>query len=296
MNIKQIFQNLLWNENDKYDFNLAETNNNNNNNNNNSNDNYISDNNLNLEKKIYSDVNSNLNFMKMKYNSMINSDIVIREFTLKFYQRDYKAFLIFIDGMIDTNLLNDFILKPLFNIKNKENIVSEQKTFNNVIIKKIKKINLEEDIYNCFLPQSSINKEIYFNNIIYSINSGNCALFIDTIPIAFDIDVKGFKQREVNTPNNEIIIKGPQESFVENIRTNTSLLRRIVNNENLITENIKIGNITKTKCAICYIKTIANDDLVAEVKYRLNNLKIDSLLSSGQLEQLIISDNRIRST
>ena len=32
---------------------------------------------------------------------------------------------------------------------------------------------------------------------------------------------------------------------------------------------------------------ITNDDLIAEVKYRINNLDIDSLLSSGQLEQLI---------
>ncbi|NLC87808.1 MAG: spore germination protein [Clostridiaceae bacterium] len=133
------------------------------------------------------------------------------------------------------------------------------------------------------------------NLIIYylGINSGNCALFIDTLPYVFDIDVKGFKQRSIDSPNNEVIIKGSQEAFVENIRTNTSLIRRIINNENLIFENIDIGDITKTRCAICYIKNITNDDLVAEVKYRLNNLKIDSLLSSGQLEQLIITDNQI---
>ncbi|MCI9177090.1 MAG: spore germination protein [Clostridia bacterium] len=121
---------------------------------------------------------------------------------------------------------------------------------------------------------------------------GNCLLFIDTLPIAFNIDVKGFKQREISTPNNEIIIKGPQEAFVENIRTNTSLLRRMINNENLIIENIKVGSLSKTNCAICYIQNIANTDLVAEVKYRISNLEIDSLLSSGELEQLIEEDNK----
>ena len=121
---------------------------------------------------------------------------------------------------------------------------------------------------------------------------GNCLLFIDTLPVAFDIDVKGFKQREISNPNNEIIIKGPQEAFVENIRTNTSLLRRVVNNENLIIENIEVGKLSKTKCAICYIQNIVNNDLVAEVKYRISNLEIDSLLSSGELEQLIEEDNK----
>ena len=116
-------------------------------------------------------------------------------------------------------------------------------------------------------------------------------MFVDTLEVAFDIEVKGFKQRSIDSPSNEIIIKGPQEAFVENIRTNTSLIRRIINNENLIIENIEVGKITKTKCAVCYIQNITNSDLVNEVKYRLNNLEIDSLLSAGELEQLISDSN-----
>lgn len=105
--------------------------------------------------------------------------------------------------------------------------------------------------------------------------------------------MKGFKQRSVDSPNNEIIIKGPQEAFVENIRTNTSLIRRIINNENLIIENVEVGKLTKTRCAVCYIQDITNSDLVNEVKFRLNNLEIDSLLSAGELEQLIIDSNAL---
>ena len=103
--------------------------------------------------------------------------------------------------------------------------------------------------------------------------------------------MKKFEKRSVEAPNNEVVIKGPHEAFVENIRTNTSLIRRIVNNENLIIENLKVGKITKTKCSICYIQNLANNDLVNEVKYRLNNLEIDSLLSGGELEQLIVDSN-----
>lgn len=120
---------------------------------------------------------------------------------------------------------------------------------------------------------------------------GNCVLFVDTLNLAFNIEVKGFQQRSVNKPDNEIVIKGPHEAFVENIRTNTSLIRRIVNNENLIIENLEVGKITKTRCAVCYMQNIANSDLIREVKYRLNNLEVDSLLSSGELEQLISDTN-----
>lgn len=50
---------------------------------------------------------------------------------------------------------------------------------------------------------------------------------------------------------------------------------------------MNIGKLSKTPCSICYLKNIANTDLISEVRYRLNNLAIDYLTSSGQLEQLI---------
>ena len=126
-----------------------------------------------------------------------------------------------------------------------------------------------------------------FDDIVSGINSGNTALFIDTIDVCFDIEVKGFKQRGLESPNNEVVVRGSQVGFTENLRTNTSLIRRYVNNENLIVESTTVGKLSKTSCAICYLKNIANSDLVSEVKYRINNLDIDYLTSSGQLEQLI---------
>lgn len=47
------------------------------------------------------------------------------------------------------------------------------------------------------------------------------------------------------------------------------------------------GKVTKTHVSIGYIKNLANEKLVAETIYRIKNLSIDYLISSGQLEQLI---------
>ena len=46
---------------------------------------------------------------------------------------------------------------------------------------------------------------------------------------------------------------------MENIRTNTSMIRRIVNSEDLVIENCAVGKISKTKIAICYLNNIANN-------------------------------------
>ena len=247
-------------------------------------------NNTNSDKieNVYSQIDANLKYIKTKYNTLINSDIITREFTLNTGNKQYKAFILYIDGMVDSQILNDFVLKPLM-LKNKfcNNETSK------IIVQKEKKSNIANFIQDCLIPQNNIKQQSSFKDIFSGVNSGNCALFVDTLSVGFDIDVKGFKQRSISKPENEIVIKGPHEAFVENIRTNTTLLRRFTNNENLIIENTKVGKITQTNCAICYIKDIANDALVAETKYRLNNLEIDSLLSAGELEQLLTDTNSL---
>ena len=236
--------------------------------------------------KIEKTYQKNLDYTKTVYNTLINSDITIREFLLNARNHQYKAFLLYIDGMVDTNIMNDFVLKPLM-LRNESNtyegeqnqiIYETQK--NNVIIRKVRKFDITQYLLNSLMPENSVKVEENFENIFSGVNSGNCALFVDTLDIAFNIEVKGFKQRSIDSPNNEVVIKGSQEAFVENLRTNTSILRRLINNENLIIENIEVGKVTKTKCGICYMKNITNSDLVAETKYRINNLGIDSLLSS----------------
>ena len=234
--------------------------------------------------KVFQSINVNLEYIKVRFNSMINSDIKIREFTLNARNKQYQAFLVYIDGMINQDLMNNYILNPLM-LKNTANsfdgnqnrILSEVKT-NNITVRKVKKFDIVEYISNCLLPQNTIKEFSKFDDIVNGINSGNCALFIDTIDIAFDIEVKGFQQRSLSNPNNEIIIRGSQVGFTENLRTNTSLIRRYINNENLVIESVEVGKISKTSCAICYLKNVVNSDLVAEVRYRINNLSIDYLI------------------
>lgn len=246
------------------------------------------------EKKVelfYNSLNVNKEIICTKYNTLINSDVIVRDFILHARGKQYKATLIYIDGMVDSNLINDFILKPLI-LANQSNTQSNNLTIteaisSNISVKRTKSFSLSEYILNCLIPQNSVTLISKFDDLSKGINSGNCALLVDTLNIAFNLDVKGFKQRSLESSNSEIIIRGSQEGFNEIIRTNTSILRRLINNENLIIESLEIGSISKTSCAICYMKNIVNPDLVNEVKYRLNNIDIDYLISSGQLEHLI---------
>ncbi len=289
-NLKNLFTNIfLYKEpQNVYDFSLPE-----NSNINTSNDNNDNDSSDNSNQTIYANLNVNLDYIKVKYNTLINSDIKIREFKLNIKGKEYSSALLFIDGMIDSASINNYILRPIMSKDSNPTKQNPSVIANNITVRRVKKFNLEDYVYNSLIPQNTIEKTNNFEKVFSSVNIGDCALFIDTLSIAFVIDVKGFETRSISEPKNEVVVRGSQEAFVEKLRTNTSMLRRLISNEDLIIENSSVGKVSKTKVAICYINSIANNDLVAEVKYRINNLNVDNIISSGQLEQLIQDDSSL---
>lgn len=236
-------------------------------------------------------LDENITNLKVRYNALINSDIILREFLLTLNGKTYNSLIVSIDGMVNTEQVNNFLLRPLMESANNNN--SKTLSLNGVKVKKSKKIDLGTYIHDCLMPLNDVNKVDTLDKLITAVNSGNVALLVDTLNIAFIVEVKGYKIREISSPSNEIVVRGSQEAFVENLRTNTSILRRAINNESLIIENCNVGKISKTSIAICYLKNIANSDLVNEVKYRINNLDVDFIISSGQLEQLIQDESNV---
>ena len=126
---------------------------------------------------IFSSINVNLDYMKTKYNLLINSDIVLREFTLNARGKQYNAFLVYIDGMVNSEIMDEFILQPLM-LRNKNNlyegsqnrVISEVVT-NNITVKKVKKFDLATYIMTCLMPQNSVKQFSTFENILSGINS-----------------------------------------------------------------------------------------------------------------------------
>lgn len=56
--------------------------------------------------------------------------------------------------------------------------------------------------------------------------SGNTVLLIDKMPDALFISIKGWEKRAIEQPESEVVVRGPRDGFTENLRTNTSLIRR----------------------------------------------------------------------
>ncbi|PLT34072.1 hypothetical protein CUU64_10730 [Bacillus sp. V5-8f] len=113
----------------------------------------------------------------------------------------------------------------------------------------------------------------------------NTIILIDGIDAGLHIGTRKMKERSVDEPRTELVV--PREGFIEQLGTNIGLLRYRLPTSDFVIKTMKIGKFTKTKVAVCYIKSVAEPELVKEVENRLSKIEFDSVLDSGIIEQFI---------
>lgn len=215
-------------------------------------------------------VSENLDRLRKEFKTPANEDLYIREF--KINERTNAA-VVYIAGMADKNVINDFILRPVM-MSDRLAAMEEECAVN--------------FIYNYVLTVNLIRKtDDLVNTVITDMLNGFAALFVDGCTECLLIDCKGYEKRSVDKPSTETDIRGAQEGFTENLRTNITLIRRIVRNKNLITENISVRSTNNLTCVLMFVDGIANPRLIDEVRRRIKSVNADIISSDGMLEQLI---------
>ncbi len=209
------------------------------------------------------------NLQKVKNIFDESSDLVIREFKIGTHN-SINAFIVMLNGLIDEKAVNADLINPLMFLSHE-----------------INKDNALADIRESALSAARVKEGKSLDEIVDAILSGDTVLFIDGSNIALIVSLRGGKVRSVDEPETEAVVRGPREGFVESIGTNISLLRRKMKNPALKFFPLKIGRQTKTDICVAYLKGIANDKIVQEVKNRLTRIDTDSILESGYIEAFI---------
>lgn len=211
---------------------------------------------------IFPSYEENLGIVQAVFHADLSSDIKIREFNCS----GRKAFLVFIESMIDSNRINTHILAPMM-------LISSEVT--------------EDVVEKSLIVVNQLTVSETFDDTFYSLSLGDCVVFVDGISKAFVCDVKSWERRGVEPPVSEAVIYGPHEGFTENFKTNGALIRKNVHSPDLISEMLKVGKVSKTPVTVMYMKNIANESLVKEIKRRINMLDTDYIFQLGQLEQFL---------
>ncbi len=225
------------------------------------------------KKGLNTDLDSNLREIKAILNHC--SDVVYREFLLA-QNEQIRLALIYTDGLADITQISDQIMRAL--ALEVPMAASGQQ---------ITKARALEFIKQRGLCIQKIKESELLEDIIHAILSGDTVLLVDGHATAIINGSRGWEKRSIVEPEAEPTVRGPREAFVESLRVNTSLIRRKIKSPNLKSEVLRLGEVTDTDVVIMYVEGIVNEKLVAEVKSRLKRIKIDGILESGYIEELI---------
>ncbi len=207
----------------------------------------------------------------------LNNSWDIRERKLTVGSVGIQAAVIFVTTLVNEEIIQESIVKPLM-------------VEDSVIIKGSKeKVNLQV-IKNSLVSTSTIEEADTFDEIILEVLSGSTVILFEGYAQGLLVGTQKLVGRSIGEPKMEPSVKGPKESFVENLQENLGLIRKRVKDPNLTFEAHKIGRRSKNDAIIIHIKGIAQEEMVKEVRNRMKRIDIDDGVSSYQVSHLI-SDN-----
>lgn len=182
---------------------------------------------------------------------------------------DLEVLLLYINGLVDGQVLTTLLTELQWNSTAREKKSGEAEQFLS------------------FFPYHAVTAVDNRNELLLALLSGQAA-FITPQGYVFTIDVRSYPGRQPEEPDNEKVIRGSRDGFTENILTNTTLIRRRLRSEKLRFEMYQTSVSGKTDVSISYLKGAANEEHLAYIRKRLEEIKHDGLtMTDKSLEEFL---------
>jgi spore germination protein KA len=195
-------------------------------------------------------------------------DLVTREIRIG-KQGSTRALAVFFDPLVNHEALEESVTEPLQTIQAPTSGITMEWL-------------MEEAV-----PNARVLMYNRWVDVAGEITKGLVALFVDGQDRALLLTAKEDIDRPVMMPQTESVARGSLDAFNENGRLNLALVRKRLHTTRLAVESIDIGEIGKTRIYIVYLKGIVYEGLVEEIRARLSRIRIDGIMASGQIEEMI---------
>ncbi|MGG0175828.1 spore germination protein [Gottfriedia acidiceleris] len=213
-------------------------------------------------KNIYKNINT---VKKQLYNSP--------ELSIRFIQfntkRKYYGALLYMDGIVNTELIRESIIEPLLNIRH----IDEDAFMSTLALHHIRSESIEE-----VTSISSTIDGIIRGKTLVLVEGNESGILVDTVE---------WQQRPIEQSTRQRNIEGPLIAFSEQLKGNLNLLHNMIPSPTLMVEKIKIGKITKTDAAIVFLTERVDQSALKEVRNRIDSLYVDYVLETRIIEQAV---------
>ncbi|MDN5344731.1 MAG: spore germination protein, partial [Clostridia bacterium] len=213
-----------------------------------------------------------LNLEQLKKIFAKCSDAVHRDLYLG---QALKVALFYIDGLADKKLIEDTLMRTL------------QQAPSDLARDLVEKTRDLAAVMETIMPLTDVAVCANMEAVVKHILNGDTVLLLDGYNKALALSTRSWEHRSIDEPITESAVRGPRESFIESLRTNTSLIRRRLKTPALKMEVVCLGRYSMTNVVITYIEDLADPAVVREVRQRLERIQIDGVLESAYIEELI---------
>lgn len=169
-----------------------------------------------------------------------------------------KVQFICIESLIDSQKINELLLKPFFNMEN-------EKEYEEYII--------SLPGYRAYVDDKQALNEIMFGFAVIRIESRMHMM-----------DVRLINNSSIAEATVETVIEGPQNALSEDISTNINLIRQRYRQVSLQMEKLRAGRLSQTELALIYDEKLVDNEILEQVRLSLDQLDIEVLLAAGQLQ------------
>ncbi|NQX69248.1 spore germination protein [Paenibacillus alba] len=230
------------------------------------------------QQKVREPLTTNLQLNLNKIRGIIGNsgDLAIKQFRIG--DGSIHMAVVYADGLADKKLLDSFVLDPLMTeIKHSAELSTKLLTHPDPMSLLKETVLTIEDLVDV----------TDFETLLLAVLSGDSVILMENSDRAMVAGTRGWEHRNVEEPSAQSLIRGPREGFTESLRINTAMIRRKIKDPRLWLESREIGRVTRTGVAVMYLKGIADDSVVEEIRQRLDRIEIDGILESGYIEEYI---------
>ena len=196
------------------------------------------------------------NIEKIK-SVILADDVIFYEFTAC----QKSAVMIYAEDLSDKVMIGKLVVSPLQNAQTLSNFNDFKKVVN--------------------LPES--DELTTTEEVVEKFLAGDGVCLVDGIDKGVSVATRKPASRAVTEPPTASILKGPREGFVENAQINMSLVRQRIKTPNLRYEKLTVGKLSKTTVGIVYIKDVANQKTVDEIKGKISKICVDGIIDSSYI-------------
>ncbi len=148
--------------------------------------------------------------------------------------------------------------------------------------KEIKNLKTTRDFANKYIPYVETDVISKVSDFVKSVLSGGIGMIVEGYPEAIIIDARTYPVRSVGEPDNDKVLRGPHDGFVETLVFNTALIRRRIRDTALTMEIHSVGKKSKTDVVICFMKGKVNEKMLNALRKKIDSITINSLSMSQQ--------------